>query len=114
MIPAAWRSRKDKLNHRGTQARSRTQSSSLRHDCHPEERSDEGSRVRDRVGFRRSLVAPLLGMTKGWRAVVGVVGLFVATGAALAGDWPTWGGGPSKNMVSTEKGLPTSAEAGKP
>ena len=30
-----------------------------------------------------------------------------ATGsAALAADWPQWGGGPTRNPVSTEKGLP--------
>ncbi len=29
-------------------------------------------------------------------------------GAALAADWPMWGGHPDRNMVSTEKGIPTS------
>src|SRR5690348_10450834 len=32
---------------------------------------------------------------------------------AAAGDWPMWGGTPSRNMVSSERGLPISAEVGK-
>ena len=24
----------------------------------------------------------------------------------LAGDWPMWGGGPNRNMVSSEKNIP--------
>ena len=31
----------------------------------------------------------------------------------LAGDWPQWGGTPSRNMVSPETGLPAVAEVGK-
>lgn len=33
--------------------------------------------------------------------------------AAWGADWPQWGGGPSKNMVSSETGLPVDCEAGK-
>ncbi len=33
--------------------------------------------------------------------------------AVSAGDWPMWCGTPSKNMVSTEKGLPADFSAGK-
>ena len=41
-------------------------------------------------------------------------GLFIALapGAATAADWPAWGGGPSRNMVSGEKNLPAKAELG--
>jgi outer membrane protein assembly factor BamB len=33
--------------------------------------------------------------------------LAVAASAALSADWPMWGGTPSRNMVSSMKGLPT-------
>src|SRR5688500_9631970 len=36
----------------------------------------------------------------------------LAPGATLAADWPAWGGGPSRNMVSGEKNLPAKAELG--
>ena len=42
-------------------------------------------------------------------ALVCVAGLPWA-GLALAADWPQWGGDPSRNMVSSEKGLPVTAE----
>jgi outer membrane protein assembly factor BamB len=32
---------------------------------------------------------------------------------AVAADWPQWGGSPSRNMVSAEKGLPAQASVGK-
>ena len=38
--------------------------------------------------------------------------IVVATSAASAADWPAWGGGPSRNMVSGEKNLPAKAEPG--
>ncbi len=41
-------------------------------------------------------------------------GFSFASTFALAGDWPMWGGTPSRNMVSQEKGLPTSADVGQP
>ena len=31
----------------------------------------------------------------------------------LAGDWPMWGGTPSRNMVSPGKGIPTDIVSGK-
>ena len=40
------------------------------------------------------------------RAFVLVV-LLAATGAGLSADWPMWGGTPSRNMVSSITGLPT-------
>ena len=40
------------------------------------------------------------------RAFVLVV-LLAATGAGLSADWPMWGGTPSRNMVSSMTGLPT-------
>src|ERR1051326_455804 len=33
--------------------------------------------------------------------------------AAWAADWPMWGGGPSRNMVSSEKNLPDTFDPGK-
>src|SRR5690349_2291840 len=41
--------------------------------------------------------------------------LLVTPAAVLGGDWPQWGGSPSRNMVapSGEKGLPVSCEPGK-
>src|SRR5437879_6290156 len=33
---------------------------------------------------------------------------------AFAGDWPQWGHDNSRNMVSTEKGLPETFDPGKP
>jgi outer membrane protein assembly factor BamB len=33
--------------------------------------------------------------------------------AALAGDWPMWGGSPSRNMVATAKGIPDDIVSGK-
>jgi outer membrane protein assembly factor BamB len=33
-------------------------------------------------------------------------------GVVVAGDWPQWGGTPSRNMVSTEKGLPAECTPG--
>jgi outer membrane protein assembly factor BamB len=44
--------------------------------------------------------------------VLGACALAVGASIALAGDWPTWGHDPSRNMVSDEKGLPVSAEPG--
>lgn len=40
--------------------------------------------------------------------------LFLASAFALAGDWPMWAGSPSRNMVSQEKNLPTSADVSQP
>src|SRR5207249_942232 len=41
-----------------------------------------------------------------------IIGLGIpATG--LAADWPMWGGSPSRNMVSTETGIPESFNPGK-
>ena len=47
------------------------------------------------------------------RAVL--VGFLVveSTVAALAWDWPQWGGSNARNMVSDERGLPVSFEPGK-
>ena len=39
--------------------------------------------------------------------------VFAASGA-LAGEWPQWGFDATRNMVSSEKGLPTKFEPGKP
>lgn len=36
-----------------------------------------------------------------------VIVLLAATGAGLSADWPMWGGTPSRNMVSSMTGLPT-------
>src|SRR6185437_13298759 len=33
--------------------------------------------------------------------------VLIAASIACAGDWPMWGHDPSRNMVSSEKGLPT-------
>jgi outer membrane protein assembly factor BamB len=44
------------------------------------------------------------------RAAILVALLPVRAGAA---DWPAWGGGPSRNMVSAEKNLPTTFEPGR-
>jgi outer membrane protein assembly factor BamB len=41
-----------------------------------------------------------------------IFSLFLAC-IALAADWPMWGGTPSRNMVSLEAGLPSSADPGK-
>ena len=38
--------------------------------------------------------------------------LLIATSSALAGEWAEWGGGPSKNMISAEAGLPVEFSAG--
>ena len=40
--------------------------------------------------------------------------LFIALAGTIghAADWPHWGGGPSRNMVSQEKNLPAAAELG--
>lgn len=47
------------------------------------------------------------------RAILPVVlGLAVPV-AGLAADWPTWGGTASRNMVSSETGVPDSFDAGK-
>src|SRR5688500_16836115 len=40
------------------------------------------------------------------RALVAM--LVTASAAVSASDWPMWGGTPSRNMVSDEKGMPTS------
>src|SRR5689334_16195709 len=43
-----------------------------------------------------------------------VIGALAVTAAVVrATDWPMWGHGPSRNMVSDEKGLPDSFDAGK-
>jgi outer membrane protein assembly factor BamB len=43
-----------------------------------------------------------------------VIGAMAVTAAVVrATDWPMWGHGPSRNMVSDEKGLPDSFDAGK-
>ena len=39
--------------------------------------------------------------------------LLLFTGVTLADDWPMWGHDPSRNMVSAEKGLPSSLDPGK-
>lgn len=36
----------------------------------------------------------------------------VVCGTAMAGDWPHWGGTASRNMISQEKGLPKTFQAG--
>ncbi|MGQ0736992.1 MAG: outer membrane protein assembly factor BamB family protein [Acidobacteriota bacterium] len=41
------------------------------------------------------------------RASVFMVALVVAGSVVLSADWPMWGGTPSRNMVSSLKGLPT-------
>src|SRR5262245_61185537 len=43
----------------------------------------------------------------------GLLSALVWGGNAAGGDWPQWGGHPSRNMYSTEKGLPDRFEAGK-
>ncbi len=48
---------------------------------------------------RRSVAALVLGLT--------------VPAAGLAADWPTWGGTPTRNMVSSETGVPESFDAGK-
>ena len=40
--------------------------------------------------------------------------ILAGTAAAPAGDWPMWGGTPSRNMYSTEKGLPSEFSPGEP
>src|SRR5258706_8261054 len=42
------------------------------------------------------------------------VGVLLLAPAAHAADWPQWGHDNSRNMVSTEKGLPDSCDPGKP
>jgi outer membrane protein assembly factor BamB len=44
-----------------------------------------------------------------WAIGLAVAGLLAST--ALAGDWPMWGGTPSRNMVSDEKNLPAPVPA---
>jgi len=39
--------------------------------------------------------------------------MLLAAGDVHAGDWPMWGHDPSRNMVSTEKNLPATADPGK-
>src|SRR5437868_1832080 len=45
---------------------------------------------------------------------VSIGALSLAAALAFAGDWPTWGRTPARNMTSPEKGLPTTADPGKP
>ncbi len=42
-----------------------------------------------------------------------VWGVLLSTTALHAADWPQWGGTPSKNMASPEKGLPDTFAPGK-
>jgi len=53
-------------------------------------------------------------MTRNLLHIAGVAGLFLAIGApnAQAQDWPAWGGGESRNMVSETTGLPGNFSAG--
>ena len=51
-----------------------------------------------------------------WRPglmVLAMLALAAWTAAALAADWPQWGGSPGRNMVSAETNLPESFEPGK-
>src|SRR5689334_10118451 len=41
-----------------------------------------------------------------------LTGLALTGAAAVAADWPQWGGTPARNMVSEEKGLPLEVNPG--
>src|SRR5256885_2772309 len=48
-------------------------------------------------------------------AAMTVVAAVICVGGAIASDWPYWGGGASRNMVSAEKApLPASATIAEP
>ncbi len=44
----------------------------------------------------------------------GLLSAFVLAGTSLGEDWPQWGGRPTRNMYSAEKGLPDRFDPGKP
>lgn len=51
-------------------------------------------------------------MKRSLELVSGVLAVVVLSGSAAAGEWREWGGGPSKNMISAETGLPVAMAAG--
>ena len=46
------------------------------------------------------------------RTLSAAVAVFAMTTSASAADWPQWGGGPTRNPVSPEKGLPLDFQLG--
>src|SRR5437867_3954257 len=47
------------------------------------------------------------------RTIIVATIILTVCGLAAGADWPMWGGSPSRNMVSTEKGLLTDFSPGK-
>lgn len=47
------------------------------------------------------------------RAALAFAVAFAIPVAGFAADWPTWGGTASRNMVSSETGVPEAFDAGK-
>ena len=48
-----------------------------------------------------------------WSGVCACWVTLAVAGAAAAADWPQWGGGPQRNMVSAETGIPDSFQPGR-
>ena len=66
----------------------------------------------DMLNTRSAAATPISRLWLSWGLCVSLASAAAATPASVAQDWPAWGGGPSRNMASSARGLPGTWAAG--